>query len=165
MGMIIDLDIEKCVACGACAVACIDQNDTDTEYGNYRNVFHLEENSKEEVKHSYLSIACMHCEDAPCMKGCPSGCLSKDKETGFTVYDNSNCIGCHSCAMACPFGAPQFNKENKMTKCDGCVDRVKEGLKPACVKICPFFALKIYNKEEYKEVNLQKSLNSITKCL
>ena len=50
----------------------------------------------------YLSISCRHCADAPCVAGCPTGCLQKDLATGMTVYDRSKCIGCHSCAMACP---------------------------------------------------------------
>ena len=79
----------------------------------------------------------MHCVDAPCISACPVGCLSKDPETGFTVYDNTNCIGCKSCAMACPFGAPRYRKsDGKMVKCDGCNIRVKNGLEPACVKSC-----------------------------
>lgn len=162
MAVILDLDMEKCVACGACAVACMDQNDIDVDYGPLRSVFHLEELKKDGIRHTYISTACMHCDDAPCIKGCPAGCLSKDEETNLTIYDNTNCIGCHSCAMACPFGAPQFNQDNKMIKCDGCNERVKSGLKPACVKICPFFALKIYDEQEYSDAKLKKSLKAIT---
>ena len=40
----------------------------------------------------------------PCVTACPVGCLYKDASTGLTRYDTANCIGCHSCAMACPFG-------------------------------------------------------------
>ena len=57
-----------------------------------------------EVFCAYLSAACMHCEDAPCIAACPAGCISKDPETGFTIYDNTNCIGCKSCESRCPFG-------------------------------------------------------------
>lgn len=162
MGVILDLDMEKCVACGACAAACMDQNDTDVDYGCFRNVFALEETKQGAVNYSYISSACMHCEDAPCIKGCPSGCLKKDPETNLTIYDNTNCIGCHSCAMACPFGAPRFNQDNRMEKCDGCAERVKNGLKPACVKVCPFFALNVYTEEEYQNIKLEKSLKKIT---
>lgn len=157
MGYVIDLDPERCVACGACAIACMDQNDTDVEYGSFRNIYQVEEEHKGDVEYTFLSIGCMHCEDAPCIKGCPTGCLKKDEETGFTIYDNTNCIGCHSCAMACPFGAPQFNEQHKMVKCDGCVDRVKEGLEPACVRVCPFFALNLYTEEEYQEVKRKRA--------
>lgn len=162
MGVVLDLDMEKCVACGACVAACRDQNDTEPEY-SYRSVCALEEKQKDGVKYAYVSMACMHCDDAPCIKGCPSGCLKKDVETGLTVFDHTNCIGCHSCAMACPFGAPQFNEENKMVKCDGCVDRIKQGMKPACVKVCPFFALNLFTDREYQEAKLSKSLQKVLK--
>ena len=73
----IDLDMSKCVACGACAVACMDQNDFEVKEGQrpYRNVFDLELDKKGQVSYHRLSLACMHCSDAPCITGCPSACL------------------------------------------------------------------------------------------
>lgn len=163
MRMIIDLDLELCVGCGACSVACMDQNDFQTGEGikPYRVVSTLEEMKDNKLQLTSLSMACMHCADAPCIKGCPSGCISKDKETGFTIYDTTNCIGCHSCAMACPFGAPSFGTDGKMLKCDGCTERVKHGLLPACVKGCPFDALKLYTEEEYQKAKIKKSTHKV----
>ncbi|MGI6326458.1 MAG: 4Fe-4S dicluster domain-containing protein [Saccharofermentanales bacterium] len=149
------LDESKCVACSACAVACMDQNDIDPLAGDipFRAAFVDEQGPVEDPKFTFLSIACMHCENAPCMIACPTGCLKKDPETGFTVFDNTNCIGCHSCAMACPFAQPCFNDNSgKMTKCDGCVERVKRGMQPACVKVCPFGALSLVSESEYQEL-------------
>ena len=124
MKMIFDLDMDRCCACGACAVACMDQNDIEiTEEHPLRKVFAMEGTNG----HAYISVACMHCEDAPCIAACPVGCLSKD-ERGLTVYDSTSCIGCHSCAMACPFGAPTYNRFGKMQKCDGCAERLSHGL-------------------------------------
>ena len=83
MKMIFDLDMDRCCACGACAVACMDQNDIEiTEEPPLRKVFAMEGTNG----HAYISMACMHCEDAPCIVACPVGCLSKD-ERGLTVYD------------------------------------------------------------------------------
>lgn len=109
----IDLDITKCISCGACSIACMDQNDFQVKEGQrpFRNVFDLEMEQKGEVKYSHLSLACMHCSDAPCITACPSACLRKDPETNLTVYDTTNCIGCHSCAMACPYGIPSFGEK------------------------------------------------------
>lgn len=105
----IDLDLEKCSACGACAVACMDQNDIDIQTEiPFRHVFMADKNGIHGKEPIYASLACMHCSDAPCVISCPVGCLSKDGDTGFTLYDNTNCIGCHSCAMACPFGVPSL---------------------------------------------------------
>lgn len=102
----IELDISRCCACGACAIACMDQNDIDLSTGvrPYRTVFREETRRTGEIR--YYSMACMHCDNAPCVTACPSGCLYKDPETGLTLYNTQYCIGCHSCAMACPLGAP-----------------------------------------------------------
>ena len=92
-------------------------------------------------------MACLHCADAPCVTACPVGCLYKDPATGLTRYDTTNCIGCHSCAMACPYGAPTFRPtgekrpREKMEKCHGCLERIQAGLQPACVHSCPTGAL------------------------
>lgn len=137
-------DAEKCIACGACSVACMDQNDIDpAEQVPFRHIHRLEREESDRTVFMELSMACMHCTDAPCVAACPTGCLRKDKETGLTVYDNSVCIGCHSCLMACPFGAPSFTRLGKMVKCDGCIERQRHGLEPACVRVCPFDALKM----------------------
>ena len=85
----------------------------------------------------------MHCDNAPCVLACPVGCLYKDEATGLTLFDNTDCIGCHSCAMACPFGAPAFGADGKMRKCDGCVERLRAGEEPACVRVCPTGALSL----------------------
>ena len=161
MKMIFDLDMDRCCACGACAVACMDQNDIEiTEEHPLRKVFAMEGTNG----HAYISMACMHCEDAPCIVACPVGCLSKD-ERGLTVYDSTSCTGCHSCAMACPFGAPTYNRFGKMQKCDGCAERLSHGLEPACVRTCSLGALKVYTEEEYAKVHTERSLRKIAEKL
>jgi anaerobic dimethyl sulfoxide reductase subunit B (iron-sulfur subunit) len=153
MSKIFILDTEKCIGCSSCAIACMDQNDIEPYEGDipFRVCFTVEQGSDKDSPFSYLTMACMHCEDAPCINSCPAGCLSKDMDTGFTVFDNNNCIGCHSCAMACPFAAPCFDKDGKMVKCDGCIDRVRAGLEPACVRVCPYDALQLVAKEDYEK--------------
>lgn len=146
MKLLLDFDPGKCSACGACAVACMDQNDIDVEGGQhpYRKVHSYERGGRL----LNVSISCLHCPDAPCVPSCPVGCLSKDPDTGLTRLDNTNCIGCRACAMACPHGAPTFRPvelngkpREKMEKCHGCIARVEAGLVPACVHSCPTGAL------------------------
>lgn len=140
-------DPKKCSACGACALACMDQNDINAANGDapFRHTFTLEDRVG---ALDFYSVSCKHCADAPCVMGCPSGCLKKDPKTGFTVYDTTYCIGCHSCAMACPYGIPTFGSDGKMRKCDACILRQQEGLLPACVKVCPTDALRLLTEEE-----------------
>lgn len=149
MALRFELDMEKCSACGACAIACMDQNDISIRDGErpFRCVF-CQEQSNAADPAEYFSVACMHCEDAPCVNACPVGCLFKDPETSLTLFDTTHCIGCHSCAMACPFGAPAFDKHNKMQKCDGCIERIRHGLSPACVRACPNGALRLLQDGE-----------------
>ena len=158
---VIDLDLDKCCACGACAVACMDQNDINTaEETPLRNVFTLENAEKGTVR--YMSIGCMHCSDAPCVLSCPVGSLVKDEKTGLTIYNNENCIGCHSCAFACPFGAPSYDKKGKMHKCDGCITRIECGYEPACVRTCTVNALQVLSEEEQKLKKTESSLKKLT---
>jgi len=140
---------ELCVACGACSVTCMDQNDIMVQDGAlpFRKAYQTEY-TEDGISHiGYFSASCQHCDDAPCIAACPSGCLFKDPETGFTVYDTENCIGCRSCSMACPHGAPSIGLDGRMVKCDGCNERVKAGLMPACVAVCPFDALRLEEEQ------------------
>lgn len=139
MKIIFDISLEKCSACAACAIACMDQNDVATAAGQkpLRKIISYETPDGTLVS---ASIACMHCSDAPCVTACPASCLRKDGATGLTLADTANCIGCHSCSMACPYGAPAF-LHGKMTKCDGCAARIAARLAPACVHSCPTGAL------------------------
>jgi len=160
----IDLDVGRCVSCGACAVACMDQNDIELRQQlPFRSVFNLERDAGGAVRFSHLSLACMHCAGAPCITACPSACLRKDEETYLTVFDTTNCIGCHSCAMACPYGVPSFGPDGKMVKCDGCFARVRMGMLPACVKACPADALKLVDLDAPEEIPPERSLRHLSR--
>lgn len=147
MRLRLKLDVDKCIACGACVVACNDQNDVDVAVMSpFRKIAEYENfGPNGSPKTTYISVSCMHCDDPACVIGCPSACISKDSKTDLTVYDNTNCIGCHSCSMACPVGAPSF-RDGKMVKCDGCITRIEHGMKPACVRICPTGALEMVDE-------------------
>ena len=154
------LDIERCVGCGACAVACMDQNDIYPEKGQlaFRRIYQVEEGQFPNASIHYVSIACLHCEDSPCIIACPTGAITKDKNTKAVIVNQDLCIGCHSCALACPFGVPRYDLEEKMQKCNLCTERVEAGLQPACVRVCPFQALrfepinKIQEEKQFKFV-------------
>lgn len=145
MKPVFSFDAEKCSACGACAVACMDQNDIDIVGGQepYRRVFRRETDGRVE----YGSVACLHCGDAPCVLVCPGRCIRRDEDTGLVLVESERCIGCRACYRVCPVGAPTFRPTGlerpavHMEKCDGCYVRVECGLEPACVRVCPTGAL------------------------
>jgi Fe-S-cluster-containing dehydrogenase component len=138
------LDLDLCVGCGACSVACMDQNDIYPEQGGqpYRRIY------QNESRLQFVSQACQHCDDSPCVTACPTGALCRDPATGAVLTNRDICIGCHSCAMACPFGVPRYDAQNTISKCTLCAGRVKAGLKPACVRVCPMEALKFADPNE-----------------
>ena len=144
------VDVDICSGCGACVVACMDQNDIYPERGQppLRRVYRVEEGEAQNVTILYVSTACMHCEDSPCVMGCPTGAITKDSESGTVLVNSDLCIGCHSCALACPFGVPRFDSEDKMQKCKLCVERIKAGLEPACVRVCTTGALRFKHLNE-----------------
>jgi Fe-S-cluster-containing dehydrogenase component len=153
-GMVIDLN--KCIGCHSCTVACKVENSThpgvfwnrveDVEAGKYPSVRRL-----------LLPRACMHCQDSPCVDVCPTG-ASYQHNDGIVLVDYDKCIGCKACMAACPYQARYYNNETAgyfaghstpneklgfsnhkigtVEKCNFCIHRVEKGLEPACVVAC-----------------------------
>jgi anaerobic dimethyl sulfoxide reductase subunit B len=144
MSQAFHLDVDRCSGCFACAVACMDQNDLEVsdEPTAWRQVFPIESGAYPDAHLRYISLACMHCEDAPCLLACPTGAVHRDADTQVVRVEAELCIGCHSCSIACGFGVPRFGTDGKMQKCDLCGERLKYGLEPACVRACPTRALR-----------------------
>ena len=142
------LKIELCTGCGACAVACLDHNDIDVDrQPALRRILPVEEGQFPNASIAYVSAACLHCADSPCLVGCPTGAIQRHQTTRAITVDRTLCIGCHSCAMACPFGIPRYDDDDKMHKCARCSAWAESGRDPACVRVCPMGAL------EYRDVN------------
>lgn len=154
---------EACIGCRACQVACKSwnqlppiktknngsyQNPPDLASGIFNIIQYSEVPSKETpVRWLFVSRRCMHCDDAGCIKICPSGALYKTAE-GAVAYDRNKCIGCKLCVNACPFDVPRYDTEGKIAKCHLCVDRISNAMTPACVKTCPTGALQYGNRAE-----------------
>jgi DMSO reductase iron-sulfur subunit len=134
-------DISRCSGCMACVVACMDQNDIPGEGTSFRQVTRLEKGEYPSATVSFVSLACFHCSDAPCINVCPRGAIFRDAETGIVDVDLDLCIGCRVCGMVCPYGAPRFRPGEKMSKCNFCADRIAKGAEPACVRTCTTRAL------------------------
>ena len=143
---IVFIDPSRCMGCRSCEVACA------IEHSQSRELFRaIKEVPRPipRIKVVYIwsvgmpsPLNCRHCEQAPCIDVCPTRALYKD-ENGATMLNPLKCIGCLSCAIACPFGVPELDLVNKiMVKCDLCPDRRSRGEVPACVEACPSGALR-----------------------
>lgn len=143
-------DTRKCNGCKACHIACKDKFDAEVgvkprrvyEYGGGNFIKGENGTVTCDVFTYYMSISCNHCSEPVCVKACPTGAMHKRKEDGFVHVAQDLCIGCGSCAQACPYDAPQLDTVRKvMVKCDGCFKRVQEGKQPLCVAGCTQRAL------------------------
>ncbi len=156
-------DVSRCSGCFACIVACQDQNDYVGDDVAFRHVIKQELENQSSITISFLSISCFHCGDAPCLMVCPTGAIFRRDQGGIVDVHRDLCVGCHSCQLACPFGAPKFADDGKMAKCDFCSARMKYGHKPACVRVCPTRALNFGPLEEISEQKAEKAGAAILK--
>ena len=152
------IDTTLCTACRGCQVACKQwnqlpatttsnwgsmQNPKDLSYDTYKLVRFQEHNGPENKPVWYFfSDQCRHCLEPSCKEavdGEVSGGILIDRQTGAVLFtdklketDPDNVIN------ACPFDIPKAQeKTGLLAKCTMCVDRVHNGLLPACVKTCP----------------------------
>ncbi len=171
-GKAILYDASKCTACRGCQVACKQWHDLPAEkthnWGSYQNpknlspktwlIIRFDEHVDENGYPLFLfnRSACFHCEDPDCAAVCPTGAMTV-RPDGVVYVNHDLCIGCGACADACPFGVPHIDPETqKCYKCDFCIDRIDNGLAPACVSACPTGALKYGERSELEKEALAR---------
>ncbi len=158
-GMVIDL--QKCVGCNSCTVACRAEQGTPAGI-HFHKVMKYEAGKYPNAKMKFLPMPCMHCQDPPCQKVCPTGATYMN-DTGLVLIDPTKCIGCRACMVACPYEARQFLwdiwnyyegqfatpyeqvkqrnfDKGTVVKCNFCIHRLEDGHQPACVDTCPALA-------------------------
>jgi anaerobic dimethyl sulfoxide reductase subunit B (iron-sulfur subunit) len=143
------MDTTACGNCKACQIACKDKNNLPVgvlwrhvwQYGGGSWVSDGDQMVPNNVFNYGVSVACMHCENPPCMSVCPAGAISK-RADGVVLINQDACIGCRYCEWACPYGAPQYRADKGvMSKCTFCEDLLAKGENPACVDACPMRAI------------------------
>jgi Fe-S-cluster-containing dehydrogenase component len=130
-------DSERCIGCSACEAHCKTKNGLGSGPFLCRNlaVGPLEQDGLPKIR--YVFMPCFHCEEPWCQAVCPTGAVRRRESDGIVHIEAALCIGCKSCILACPWGACQWEPtRKKAVKCDYCLDRVDQGLKPACVTKC-----------------------------
>ncbi|MFQ3199714.1 MAG: DMSO reductase iron-sulfur subunit [Zhongshania sp.] len=127
---------DNCIGCHACEAACSEKNDNPAHI-SFRSVGYVEGGTYPDFKRMNISMACNHCDDPVCLKGCPTAAYTKHAEYGAVLQDPDTCFGCGYCTWVCPYNAPQLDPiKGQVSKCNMCVDRLEVNLKPACVSAC-----------------------------
>lgn len=166
-------NVTRCEGFMECVAACVKENNLDRQsQTQYIRIFELEHGEMtpdageskfyHEVPvedHFYMGVQCFHCENAPCIKACPTKATWREPD-GIVVVDYDWCIGCRYCMAACPYYGRRFNwndpqvpldqitkkqhylgnrmrSRGQMEKCTFCVQRSRDGRLPACVEACP----------------------------
>ncbi|WP_251342918.1 4Fe-4S dicluster domain-containing protein [Haloplanus halophilus] len=166
-------DVEACIDCGGCVVACNRTWDTpkDEQRISVSTMLEGQEGAQGLNAHSARALEqnrspgetsvpmqCYHCENAPCVSVCPTDSLFK-KEDGFVQVQDDLCVGCQYCLSACPFGAPQFPESDDgaarifgtggtMDKCTMCEERQDVGKGPACAEECSTDAILVGDADQ-----------------
>ena len=130
-------DEASCIGCQACEVHCKTNKGLGPGPSPCKIISTgpIDVGGVPRVRHTFMP--CFHCEEAWCVKACPTGAMKKREKDGIVHIEAALCVGCKSCITACPWGTPQWDPgTNKVVKCDYCMDRVDAGLQPACVTKC-----------------------------
>lgn len=130
------IDLNRCTGCQSCVIACKLQNRTVENHFNTR-VVEKETGEYPNSKIGFTPILCNHCEQPRCLPACPEKAIIK-LSNGIVLTDWNKCTGHGDCIAACPYHA-RFADERfggKADKCDLCLNRLNQGLTPACVEAC-----------------------------
>ncbi|WP_410106754.1 4Fe-4S dicluster domain-containing protein, partial [Sutterella wadsworthensis] len=159
-GIIVNVD--KCVGCHACAIACKEENQVAP------GIFYERVERFENIADNFINwfrVSCMHCDKPACMPVCPAKAIHRGP-AGEVLVDQKKCIGCRMCERACPYGAPKFNASGETNyfggktplairelepwqrhaagraeHCTLCTHRTSQGRPPACVEACGIGAM------------------------
>lgn len=149
-GLII-ADPTRCVGCRRCELACTEYNKGKSQpsISNIKIARNMNFGPKMASygfatamgvfgNHRVVQDTCKQCpHPVPCATTCPYNAIVADDKTGARVVDESKCVGCKFCQMACPWEMMSYDAETKKAqKCHLC------GGSPECAANCPAGAIK-----------------------
>lgn len=159
-------DVTRCVGCRACEKACNQVNELpapDQPFDDLKvlDVKRRTTNDAYTVVNShpgtenggpaFVKSQCNHCLEPACASVCFVRAFKKTPK-GPVVYDESVCVGCRYCMVACPFEIPTYEYDDPLTpkvvKCTLCAPRIEKGLLPGCVESCPKDALTFGKRDD-----------------
>jgi Fe-S-cluster-containing dehydrogenase component len=146
------IDVDKCVGCYACEVACKQENGLDLS-SRWCLVTRVGPRKIQDSLHmDFVTGVCIHCDVPACSLVCPTGAIFK-REDGIVIICEEKCTGCGLCVHGCPYGVIYQSKEGTIPgKCSLCVDRVDQGLEPSCVQHCISGSLQFVDREGLDEI-------------
>jgi formate dehydrogenase iron-sulfur subunit len=173
------IDTTLCTACRGCQVACKEwhdlpadetvnrgsyQNPADLSFDTYKLVRMEDKVIDGQVRWLFFPDQCRHCLEPPCQEtaGDPSA-IYTDPATGAVIYTAlTKNLDADEIIESCPYNIPRKGPNGILAKCDMCLDRVHNGLLPACVKTCPTGAMNFGDRKEMVEL-AQKHLTTAKK--
>jgi len=151
------IDTSQCIACRGCQVACKAWNQLPAEntinWGSLQNpkdlscdtwkLVRFNEVNEEKLSWCFFQDQCRHCLNPPCKKVADEkakGAITQDENTGAVIFNPKTKIKVAdfmAIRESCPYDIPRMHSENDtLSFCNMCVDRIRAGLLPVCVKTC-----------------------------
>jgi formate dehydrogenase iron-sulfur subunit len=159
------VDTTVCTACRGCQAACKQWQGNPgvktVNYGSYQNPADLSFDTYKLVRMNEVVVdgklqwlffpdQCRHCYDAPCEEAAADeAAIFTDEATGTVIYTaETKRLDAEEIRESCPYDIPRKGPDGTLAKCDMCLDRITNGLLPACVKACPTGAMSFGGRDE-----------------
>ena len=168
-------DNTRCIGCRKCEESCNRVNELPEPERSFSDLSLLDTKRRTTAKSYtivnrydaavsekgplYRKVQCNHCLEPACASVCFVSAFSKS-ESGAVIYDETVCVGCRYCMIACPFEIPAYEYDSafspRVRKCTMCHPRIVKGLLPGCVEACPTEALTYGKRQDLLRIGRER---------